>query len=160
GRTGELYAYMHYGVQPDVVSTAKGLAGGLPMGACLMGEKAEHVLGFGDHGSTFGGNPVVAAGAYNIISRIDDKLLAEVREKSAYIFSTLQSAKGVKGVSGKGLMIGIETEKPAGDIVKACMARGVLCLTAKNKVRLLPALNIPMEDLKKAIEILCAVCAE
>ena len=113
GRTGELYAYMHYGVQPDVVSTAKGLAGGLPMGACLMGEKAEHVLGFGDHGSTFGGNPVVAAGAYNIISRIDDKLLAEVREKSAYIFSTLQSAKGVKGVSGKGLMIGIETEQGA-----------------------------------------------
>ena len=160
GRTGELYAYMHYGVQPDVVSTAKGLAGGLPMGACLMGEKAEHVLGFGDHGSTFGGNPVVAAGAYNIISRIDDKLLAEVREKSDYIFTTLQNAKGVKGVSGKGLMIGIETEKPAGDIVKACMARGVLCLTAKTKVRLLPALNIPMEDLKKAIEILCAVCAE
>ena len=160
GRTGELYAYMHYGVQPDVVSTAKGLAGGLPMGACLMGKKAEHVLGFGDHGSTFGGNPVVAAGALNILSRIDGALLDGVREKSAYIFNALQGKKGVKSVSGLGLMIGIETEKPAGDVVKECMARGVLCLTAKHKVRLLPALNIPMEDLQKAIAILAAVCAE
>ena len=160
GRTGELYAYMHFGVQPEVVSTAKGLGGGLPIGACLMGEKVENVLGAGDHGSTYGGNPIACAGACNVIKRIDGKLLAEVREKSAYVFEKMKNAKGVKSVSGKGLMIGIETEKPAAEVVKACMARGVLCLTAKTKVRLLPALNIPMADLKKAIETILAVCAE
>ncbi len=160
GRTGELYAYMHFGVTPDVVSTAKGLGGGLPIGACLMGEKVQSVLGAGDHGSTYGGNPIACAGACNVISRIDEKLLAEVREKSAYVFEKAKSAKGVKGVSGMGLMIGIETEKPAAEIVKECMARGVLCLTAKNKVRLLPALNIPMADLEKAVEIILAVCGE
>ena len=160
GRTGALYAYMNFGVTPDVVSTAKGLGGGLPIGACLMGEKVQGVLGAGDHGSTYGGNPIACAGACNVISRIDDKLLAEVREKSAYIFEKASHAKGVKSVSGMGLMIGIETEKPAAEIVKACIARGVLCLTAKSKVRLLPALNIPMADLKKAVEIILAVCAE
>ncbi len=160
GRTGELYAYMHFGVQPDVVSTAKGLGGGLPIGACLLGEKVQNVLGAGDHGSTYGGNPIACAGACNVISRIDEKLLAEVREKSAYVFEKASKAKGVKSVSGMGLMIGIETEKPAAEIVKECIARGVLCLTAKSKVRLLPALNIPMADLKKAVEIILAVCGE
>ena len=160
GRTGELYAYMHFGVQPDVVSTAKGLGGGLPIGACLMGEKVESVLGAGDHGSTYGGNPIAAAGACNVVARIDETLLASVREKSAYVFEKMQHAKGVKSVSGKGLMIGIETEKPAAEVVKACMARGVLCLTAKTKVRLLPALNIPMEDLEKAVKTILDVCAE
>ena len=160
GRTGELYAYMHYGVSPDVVTTAKGLGGGLPIGACMLGEKVQNVLGFGDHGSTFGGNPVACAGACSILSRLDDALLAAVREKSAYIFDTLKNAKGVKSVSGMGLMIGIETEKLASEVVKSCIARGVLCLTAKNKVRLLPALNIPMDDLKTAIRTLCAVLAE
>ena len=160
GRTGALYAYMHFGVSPDVVSTAKGLGGGLPIGACLMGEKVESVLGAGDHGSTYGGNPIAAAGACSVIARLDDDFLAEVREKSAYVFEKMANAKGVKSVSGKGLMIGIETEKPAAEVVKACMARGVLCLTAKTKVRLLPALNIPMADLEKAVEIILAVCGE
>ncbi len=154
GRTGTLYAYMQYGVEPDVVTTAKGLGGGLPIGACLLGEKVQNVLGFGDHGSTYGGNPVCCAGAYSVISRIDADLLEDVKEKSAYVFETLKNAEGVKAVSGMGLMIGIETERPAGDVVRACMEMGVLCLTAKHKVRLLPALNIPMETLKKAIEIL------
>ena len=160
GRTGELYAFMNFGVQPDVVSTAKGLGGGLPIGACLLGEKVQNVLGAGDHGSTYGGNPIACAGACNVISRIDDKLLAEVREKSAYVFEKAGKAKGVKSVSGMGLMIGIETEKPAAEVVKECIARGVLCLTAKSKVRLLPALNIPMADLEKAMEIILAVCGE
>ncbi len=160
GRTGELYAYMHYGVMPDVVSTAKGLGGGLPIGACLIGEKAESVLGPGDHGSTFGANPVACAGALNILARIDHVLLREVRKKSAYIFEALKNTKGVKSVSGLGLMIGIETEAPASEIVKACIARGVLCLTAKTRVRLLPALNIPMVDLAAAVEIICSVIAE
>ncbi len=160
GRTGQLYAYMNFGVQPDVVSTAKGLAGGLPLGATLLGEKVQNVLGFGDHGSTFGGNPVSCAAALSVLSRIDDALLKEVREKSAYVFDALQGAPGVESVSGLGLMIGIKTKRPAGQIVAACMEQGVLCLTAKDKVRLLPALNIPMDTLKKAVEILKAVCAE
>ena len=161
GRTGTLYAYMQYGIKPDVVTTAKGLGGGLPIGACLMGEKAESVLGFGDHGSTFGGNPVCAAGACSILSRIDEALLASVREKGAYVMQAFAGAKGVKSVSGMGLMIGIEPETAkAGDIVKKCIQNGVLCLTAKNKVRLLPALNIPMQDLKAATEVLLAAFAE
>jgi len=159
GRTGELYAYMNFGVQPDVVSTAKGLGGGLPLGAVLFGEKTEFTLGAGDHGSTFGGNPVCCAGALSILSRIDDKLLADVKKKSAMAFEALQGAPGVESVSGMGLMIGIKTVKPASDVVKACMENGVLCLTAKDKVRLLPALNIPEDVLMKAIEVIKGACA-
>ncbi|MBQ9099224.1 MAG: aspartate aminotransferase family protein [Clostridia bacterium] len=158
GRTGKLYAYMHYGITPDVVTTAKGLGGGLPIGACLMSEKVQHVLGFGDHGSTYGGNPIASAGACSVISRIDDALLAEVSEKGRFLHDFFAGAPGVKSVSGLGLMVGIETEKPAAEVVKACMERGVLCLTAKSKVRLLPALNIPMEQLKKAAEIILECC--
>ena len=159
GRTGELYAYMNFGVQPDVVSTAKGLGGGLPLGAVLFGEKTEFTLGAGDHGSTFGGNPVCCAGALSILSRIDDKLLADVKKKSAMAFAALQGAPGVESVSGMGLMIGIKPVKPATDVVKACMENGVLCLTAKDKVRLLPALNIPEDILMKAIEVIKGACA-
>ena len=141
------------------MSTAKGLGGGLPLVATLFGEKTEFTLGNGDHGSTFGGNPVSCAGALSILSRIDEKLLAEVKEKSAYVFSELSGAAGVESVSGMGLMIGIKTVKPAGEVVRACMEQGVLCLTAKDKVRLLPALNIPMEVLQKAVAVIKAVCA-
>ncbi|MBQ7293644.1 MAG: acetylornithine/succinylornithine family transaminase [Clostridia bacterium] len=160
GRSGMLYGYMNYGIKPDLVSTAKGLGNGLPLGATLFSEKLSGVLGAGMHGSTFGGNPVACAGALNVISRIDDKLLAEVREKSKYIFDTLSCAKGVKSVSGMGLMIGVETERDASEVIAECMERGVLPIKAKTKVRLLPALNIPMEQLKKAIEILMEVCAK
>ena len=160
GRTGELYAYMHYGVQPDIVSTAKGLAGGLPLGATLLGAKVENVFGYGDHGSTFGGNPVACAGAVSVLSRIDAELLQEVKEKSAFLFDAFQGAPGVENVTGLGLMIGIKTVKPAAQVVKACMENGVLCLTAKDKVRLLPALNIPMELLQKAAAVIKAACAE
>lgn len=158
GRTGALYAYMNYGISPDVITTAKGLGGGLPIGACLMSEKCENVLGFGDHGSTYGGNPVCAAGALSVIERIDDKLLGEVKEKSKYVFDTLSGADGIESVSGMGLMIGIKTKKSASDVVKACMQKGVLCLTAKDKVRLLPALNIPTDLLEKAINIIKEEC--
>ncbi len=160
GRTGKMYAYMNYGITPDVVSTAKGLGGGLPIGAVLLGEKVQNVLGFGDHGSTFGGNPVSSAGAISIIERIDDKLLCDVCAKSKYIFETLSEADGVESVSGMGLMIGIKTKKPVGDVVKECMANGVLCLTAKDKVRLLPSLNISDEVLKEAISVIIKACAE
>ena len=160
GRTGKLYAYMNYGVKPDVVTTAKGLGGGLPIGACLMNEKTENVLGFGDHGSTYGGNPVCAAGALSVLKRIDDEFLLEVKSKSEYVFNALSGVSGVESVSGMGLMIGIKTVKPARDVVNACIKKGVICLTAKDKVRLLPALNIPFETLKKAVEIIKQVVAE
>lgn len=156
GRTGTLYAYMQYGITPDIVSTAKGLGGGLPIGACLLGEKVKDVLKAGSHGSTFGGNPVACAGAVNVISRIDEKLLGEVRKKSAYIFDTMQNAPGVRSVSGLGLMIGIETEKDASAIIAECRENGVLVIKAKNKLRLLPPLNIPMETLVKALDIIKA----
>ena len=158
GRTGALYAYMHYGICPDIVSTAKGLGGGLPIGATMVNEKMQSVLGAGDHGSTYGGNPVCCAGALSILSRLDESFLMQVQEKSEIIFSTLQNAEGVKSVSGKGLMIGIETEKEAKQVVAACMEMGVLCLTAKTKVRLLPPLNIPTELLKQALEVIKTAC--
>lgn len=160
GRSGKLYGYMNFDVQPDIVSTAKGLGGGLPIGACLLGEKVQNVLGFGDHGSTYGGNPVCCAGGVSIIGRLTDDFLAEVQKKSAYVFQTLTGAPGIESVTGLGLMIGVKPVAPAAEVVKACMERGVLCLTAKNKVRLLPALNIPMEDLKFAVETIRAVAAE
>ena len=160
GRTGSFYAYQQFDIQPDIVSTAKGLGGGLPIGACLMGEKVQYVLGPGDHGSTYGGNPVCCAGALTVVERLDDAFLAEVKNKSDYIFSALEGAEGIEGVTGMGLMIGIKTTKPAKEVVAACMEGGVLCLTAKDKVRLLPALNIPMEQLKKAIAVIKAACKE
>ena len=158
GRTGMLYGYMNYGITPDIVSTAKGLGGGLPIGATLLGDKVKAVLTAGSHGSTFGGNPVCCAGALNILSRIDDALLAEVREKSEYIVSELSTAKGVKSVTGMGLMLGIETEKDANEVIDYCRENGVLVIKAKTKVRLLPALNIPWEQLKTAIQILKKAC--
>lgn len=160
GRSGQLYGYMNYGVQPDIVSTAKGLAGGLPLGATLLGEKVQDTLTPGSHGSTFGGNPVCCAAALNILSRLDEETLAGVRERSALIFDTLGGAKGVVGVLGLGLMIGIKTEKDAGEVIRRCMERGVLVIKAKDKVRLLPALNIPVETLTKALNVLKEVCAE
>ena len=160
GRSGALYGYMNYGLKPDIVTTAKGLGGGLPIGATLLGEKVKDTLTPGSHGSTFGGNPVCCAGALSIIKRIDDKFLAGVRERSEYIFSELSGAKGVVSVSGMGLMIGVETERPAADVISDCMAEGVLVIKAKNKVRLLPALNIPTELLKAAVRTLKEVCAK
>ena len=159
GRTGKLYGYMNYDIQPDVVTTAKGLGGGLPIGVCMLGKKMKDVFTPGTHGSTFGGNPVCCAGAYSVLSRVDDKLMQEVAEKSAYIRSELEDATGVESVSGMGLMLGIETQRPAGDIIKEAMEQGVLVLSAKTKVRLLPPLNISMEDLKTAIAILKEVIA-
>ena len=160
GRTGSLYAFQQYGFMPDIVTTAKGIGGGLPIGVAMLGEKVENVLIPGSHGTTFGGNPVCCAGACNILSRIDDELLSEVQAKSKYIFEEFEGSKGVKSVSGLGLMIGIETEKDAKEIVNACMQKGVLVLTAKTKIRLLPPLNIGWDELKKAVAILKDIIAE
>ena len=158
GRTGSLYAYMQYGLHPDVVSTAKGLAGGLPMGATLMSEKVCNVLSYGDHGSTFGGNPVAAAAAISVVERLTDDFLSDVTRKSNLIRSLLEGAPGIESVTGLGLMIGIKTVKPAAEVLAACRENGVLCLTAKDKVRLLPALNIPDDLLIKAAEVIKTAC--
>ncbi len=158
GRCGAYYAYMKYGVSPDVITTAKGLGGGLPIGACIMGEKAKNLLSFGDHGSTYGGNPVACAGALAVASKIDD-LFVEVNKKSQLIFETLNGKSGIESVSGLGLMIGIKTTKPAKEVLKICMEKGVLVLTAKDKIRLLPPLNIPEKVLKKALDVIVSSCA-
>ncbi len=154
GRTGELYSFMHYGFTPDIVSTAKGLAGGLPLGATMLGEKVKDTLTPGSHGSTFGGNPVCCAGAVSVLSRIDEAFLADVRKKSAYIRSQLEGAPGVVSVSGRGLMLGIECQRPAKDVIADCMAKGVLVLSAKTKVRLLPPLSIGFDELAEGVAIL------
>ena len=159
GRSGKLYGYMHYGITPDIVSTAKGLGGGLPLGATLLGEKVQDVLTPGSHGSTFGGNPVCCAGALSILHRLDGPLLQSVQEKSDFIVNELTGARGVRSVTGLGLMLGVETERPVKDVINECMARGVLVISAKNKVRLLPALNIPMAQLEQAVSVLKDVCA-
>ena len=157
GRSGMLYGYMNFGVKPDVVSTAKGLCAGLPLGATLLGEKVEYTLGYGDHGSTFGGNPICCAGAISTLSRMDEALLQGVRERSKKIVDTLTGKKGVKAVTGMGLLLGIDPVRPAGDVISECMERGVLVLSAHGKVRLLPALNIPMDLLEKALDVLVDV---
>lgn len=154
GRTGKYFAYMNFGIEPDIVSTAKGLAGGLPMGAVLFGEKVESHITAGSHGSTFGGNPVAAAGAVSIVERIDDEFMKTVFEKSEYIMKFLKSVNGVKSISGMGLMLGIETGKDAKEVVNACLEKGLLVLTAKTKIRLLPALNISYEEIDKGLNIL------
>ena len=160
GRTGKLYSYMHYGVMPDIVSTAKGLAGGLPLGCTMLGEKVQDILTPGSHGSTFGGNPICCAGAISVLSRIDDNLLTDVTKKSEYIISRLSECKKVKSISGKGFMLGIECEKPAKEVIASAMEKGVLVLSAKTKVRLLPPLNIQFELLELAMDKLIEAIEE
>ena len=160
GRTGKLYSYMHYGITPDIVSTAKGLAGGLPLGCTMLGEKVKDILTPGSHGSTFGGNPICCAGAISILSRLDDVMLAGVKRRSEYIISRLSECKKVKSVSGKGLMLGIECEKPAKEVIASAMEKGVLVISAKTKVRLLPPLNIPFELLEMAMDKLVEAIEE
>ena len=125
----------------------------------LLGEKVQNVLSAGTHGSTFGGNPVCCAGAINVLERLDEAMLQGVQARSAYIRQELAGAKGVIGVSGLGLMLGIQTEKNAADIIAACREKGVLVIKAKDKLRLLPALNIPMGQLAKAVAVIKECCA-
>ncbi len=154
GRTGKFYGYMHFGFIPDIVTTAKGLGGGLPIGATIFGEKT------GNHGSTFGGNPVCAAGAVSIVKRIDQDFMQNVAKKSQYIIDELKDCDGVVSVSGLGLMLGVEVKANNKEIVNKCIEKGLLVLTAKNKLRLLPALNISDELLKKGVDILKQAIAE
>lgn len=154
GRTGSLYAFMQYGIYPDIVTTAKGLGGGLPIGATMFNEKTAGVLSFGTHASTFGANPVCCAGAYSVISRLDDAFLGEVAKKGEYLKSKLKKIKGVKAVSGLGLMLGVSIDGNAKEAAATCLEKGLVVLTAKDKLRLLPALNISYELIDRGIEIL------
>ena len=124
------------------------------MGATLLSEKVENILGYGDHGSTFGGNPIAAAGAVSILGRLDEDFLASVREKGEFLRSSFEGAPGIEAVTGKGLMLGLKTVRPASEVVSRAMEKGVLCLTAKDKVRLLPALNIPDQLLSEAAAVI------
>ena len=160
GRTGRMYAYEHAGIRPDIVTTAKGLGGGVPIGACMMFEKCEHTFTYGDHGSTFGGNPVACAGAVSIVRRITDELLLEVQGKGAYMIENLKRIKNVRSVSGLGLMIGVECAKPAREIAEKCLEKGLIVLTAHDKVRLLPPLNISKSEMEQAIKILNEVISK
>ena len=158
GRTGKLYSYMHYGIFPDVVTTAKGLGGGLPIGVTMLGEKVKDIFAPGLNGSTFGGNPVCCSGAISILSRLTEDFLEDVTKKADIIRETLEGAEGIEDISGLGLMIGIKTTKEAKEVVSKCIENGVLVLTAKDKVRLLPPLNIDNNLLKKALEVIKEAC--
>ena len=159
GRTGYFLASEHYGIHPDVVTLAKGLGGGLPIGAVLCNEKTASVLGAGDHGTTFGGNPVACAGANVCVDTIaSEDFLKEVQEKADYIREKLSKVEEVKSVSGLGMMIGLELKgKAAKDVAVECLKQGLMVLTAKTRVRLLPPLNISYEEIDKGLGILIAV---
>ncbi|MDR1573450.1 MAG: aspartate aminotransferase family protein [Clostridiales Family XIII bacterium] len=157
GRTGKFYAYEYFDVKPDIVTTAKALGGGLPIGGILFGEKCASVLGPGEHGSTFGGNPVACAGGLVILDRLDEAFLADVRRKAAYITEAISRMPTVKSVSGLGLMLGVDTEgRSAKEVVAACADNGLLLLTAKDKLRLLPPLNITADEIDQGLSVLRA----
>ena len=159
GRTGTLLACEQLGVKPDVVTLAKGLGGGLPIGAVLANEKACNVLSYGDHGTTFGGNPVVCAGAKVVVSRVSDpSFLLEVQKKGVFLKRKLLTCEEVTGVSGLGMMLGISLKtKEAAKVCAQCIEAGVIVLTAKNKIRLLPPLSISWEELTEGVERLISV---
>ena len=154
GRTGTLYSYEQYGITPDIVTTAKGLAGGLPIGACLFFEKTENALGAGDHGSTFGGNPVSCAAACNVISRLTREFLLEVQGKAAYLRAKLKNIEGVKAVTGLGMMIGLEIGTDSKQAAAACLEKGLLVLTAHKRLRLVPPLTITKTEMDEGLSIL------
>ena len=162
GRTGKFLALEHYGITPDVVTLAKGLGGGLPIGAVLFGEKTKEVLGKGDHGSTFGGNPVCCAGAGAVLKMIDDGFLAQVAETGTYLRGRLSQMPGIAEVSGKGMMLGatlVEGLKNT-DVIAACGEKGVIILAAKHKLRFLPPLTITRQELDTGLGVLSGVLAE
>ncbi len=159
GRLGTLFGYQQLGIAPDIVTTAKGLAGGLPMGACLLGDKVEHTLTPGTHASTFGGNPVCAAGAVAVLNQLTDALLSDVVKKGEYVRAELSACQSVQRITGYGLMLGIQTTKDARVLVKTLLDRGVVTLTAKEKLRLLPPLTISWEELQTAVAAIKEVLA-
>lgn len=157
GRTGSFFSYQQFDVQPDLVSCAKGLGGGLPIGGVLFGEKTETCLSAGDHGSTFGGNPVVCAGSVEILNRLDDDFLAEVQKKGEFIKNQILSMPHVTGVAGMGMMLGVSLDVDAKEVIQHCLDNGLMVLSAKTKVRLLPPLTITRKELEKGLSILANV---
>ncbi len=156
GRTGKLLASQNFGVKPNITTLAKGLAGGVPIGACLADETCCDVLGKGTHGSTFGGNPLACAGGLVVLNKVCDREFEkQVNEKAEYLRSKLLEIEAVESLSGMGLMIGITIKgKTAAEACKQCLDKGLLVLTAKEKLRLLPPLNISYEEINKGLEIL------
>lgn len=156
GRTGHMYAYQGYGIMPDIITTAKGLGGGLPIGACLLFEKTKDAFGYGDNGSTFGGNPVACAGAVSIVERLNEELFLEVRAKGEYLRTFLSKMPGVEEVTGLGLMIGVRTNGKASvrEIAEKCVEKGLLVLTAHDRLRLLPPLTIKKTEMDEGLKIL------
>lgn len=162
GRTGKLFCFQNYDIMPDVVSTAKGIGGGLPLGCVMFSEKTENVLVAGDHATTFGGNPVATAGAEYILEKMNDNFLNEVTEKGEYMRKKILNMPHVVGIDGLGLMMGIRLDDGiiSSDVVKKGIANGVLLLTAKAKVRLLPPLNITYEEIDRGLEALSKALSE
>lgn len=160
GRTGYFFSYEEYNVKPDIVTTAKGLGGGLPIGATLFNEKTENVFSYGDHGTTFGGNLLSCSGAISIVNRIDNNFLLDIKEKSRYFINEISKYKNVEYISGKGLMLGIKTNKKSRELAEQCLEKGLIVLTAKDKVRLLPPLNITYGEINKGLKILKEVIEE
>ena len=159
-RTGTFLCYEQFGVKPDVVTLAKGIGGGLPLGAVMMNGKTADVLGFGQHGSTFGGNPVACAGACYVLERVmKPEFLEEVKQKAVYMKKKLQALSQIKSVTGLGLMLGAELEDglTAGEAAGKCVEEGLLVLTAKTKLRFLPPLMIGYDEIDRGIEILARV---
>jgi len=160
GRTGKMFSYQHYNFLPNIVSCAKGLGGGLPIGATLFDSKTENVLTAGTHASTFGANPIVCAAAFEVLESLSPKVLDEVSQKGLYIKNELLKMKHIINVNGKGLMIGAEVDIDNKTIVNKCIEKGLLVLTAKQKLRLLPPLNISYEEIDEGLEILKSVLNE
>jgi acetylornithine/N-succinyldiaminopimelate aminotransferase len=159
GRTGKFLASEHFKVKPDITTLAKGLGGGLPIGATLFNEKTADVLTYSTHGTTFGGNPIVCQGANTVLEEIDEMLLMEVKAKGNYIKKQLEDSPYIESISGLGLMLGVKFkgEISAGEVVSRCIEKGALFLTAKEKLRMLPPLNITIDEIDEAIGILLSV---
>ncbi|WMI81185.1 aspartate aminotransferase family protein [Anaerotignum sp. MB30-C6] len=157
GRTGSFFSYQQFDIQPDLVSCAKGLGGGLPIGGVLFGEKTEGCLGAGDHGSTFGGNPVVCAGSLEILNRLDENFLAEIKKKGDFLKKEISSMPHVTDVAGMGMMLGVSLDVDAKEVIRKCLDNGLMILSAKTKVRLLPPLTITRKELEKGLTILADV---
>lgn len=161
GRTGSMYAYEQYAIMPDIVTTAKGLGNGLPIGGVLLGDKVKNTLGPGDHGTTFGGNPIACAGAKIVLSYMKEDIFQNVLDKGEYVKQHLLQMPHVRQVNGMGLMRGVVlSEVAAIDVVNACIKKGVLLLTAKDKLRMLPPLLITKGELETAMDILEEVLSE
>ncbi|MBQ4100014.1 MAG: aminotransferase class III-fold pyridoxal phosphate-dependent enzyme, partial [Oscillospiraceae bacterium] len=161
--TGTLLAYEQFDLHPNIVTLAKGLGGGLPIGAVMADSEYGAVLQKSDHGTTFGGNPIACAGAVCVMKKVlADGFLADVKRKGDIIRKELSDCPNIEGISGLGMMIGITLKEPltALDVVNKCIENGVIPLTAKNKVRLLPPLNISEDDLVKGLGILKKVISE